>query len=67
MLSVGVGAILVILDDVWALNLLGWERIYIPVGDSGAFVFILLGLSLVLLGMTFLSFDGKFAAKKMPH
>ena len=66
MLSVGVGAILVILDDVWALNLLGWERIYIPVGDSGAFVFILLGLSLVLLGMTFLSFDGKFSAKKMP-
>ena len=62
----GIGAFLLILDNVWALNLLGWERIYVPVGDSGAFAFILLGTALALLGLTFLTFNGEFSAKEVP-
>jgi polar amino acid transport system permease protein len=65
MMLAGIGALLLILGDVWALNLLGWERIYVPVGDSGAFAYILLGIALVLLGLTFLPFNGEFSAKEV--
>ena len=66
MLSFGVWSFYTIIDDVGALNLLGWERIYVPVGDSGAFACILLGTALVLLGLTFLSFNGEFSTKGVP-
>ena len=66
MLLAGIGALLLILGDVWALNLLGWERIYVPVGDSGAFAYILLGTALALLGLTFLPFNGEFSTKEVP-
>jgi polar amino acid transport system permease protein len=66
MMLAGIGAFLLILGDVWALNLLGWERIYVPVGDSGAFAYILLGTALALLGLTFLSFNDEFSTKEVP-
>ncbi len=66
MFSVGVWAFYTVIDDIGALNLDGWERIYVPVGDSGAFACILLGTALVLLGLTFLSFNGEFSAKRVP-
>ena len=66
MFSVGVWAFYAVTDDIRALNLDGWERIYVPIGDSGAFACILLGTVLVLLGLTFLSFNGEFSAKGVP-
>tara|TARA_B100001146_G_C16180205_1_gene434233 strand:- start:721 stop:1857 length:1137 start_codon:yes stop_codon:yes gene_type:complete len=66
MFSVGVWAFYAVTDDIRALNLDGWERIYVPIGDSGAFACILLGTALVLLGLTFLSFNGEFSAKGVP-
>ncbi len=65
MLSVGVWSFYAIIDDVRALNLDGWEHIYVPVGDPGAFASILIGAALTLLGLLFISCNGDFSIKEV--
>ena len=47
-------------SGIRALNLDGWEHIFVPVGDPGAFARLLVGLSISLVGALFLSWNGTF-------
>ena len=74
----GVRAFTLILDDFSALNLVGWERIFAPVGlvlPGGQeadlqlyfenFLYVLFGVAMILLGLAFLTVQKSFPASEV--